>query len=55
MTPIETFINTLENQIITLPSGYVKDTVVICKELAEAIKAIYENDNNDLSKSTNQD
>lgn len=55
MTPIETFIYTLETQLKTMPNGYVRETVTACKELAEGIKAIYENDNNNLSKSTNQD
>lgn len=55
MDAIQTFIYTLETQLKTMPNGYVKDTVIICKDLAEGIKAIYENNNNNISKSTNQD
>ena len=55
MNAIETFIYTLETQLKTMPDGYTKQTVVACKELAEGINAIYENANNDLSQSTNQD
>ena len=55
MNAIETFIYTLETQLKAMPNGYVKETVTACKELAEGIKVIYENDNNNVSKSTNQD
>ena len=55
MNAIETLIYTLETQLKTMPNGYVKETVTACKELAEGIKAIYENPNHDLSKSTDQD
>ena len=55
MTPIETLIYTLETQLKTMPSGYVKETVTACKELAEGIKAIYENPNNNISNEPNQD
>lgn len=55
MDAIKTFIYTLETQLKTMPNGYVKETVTACKELAEGIKEIYENNNNNISKSTNQD
>jgi hypothetical protein len=55
MDAIKTFIYTLETQLKTMPNGYVKETVTACKELAEGIKEIYENNNNNLSQSTNQD
>jgi hypothetical protein len=35
--------------------GYVKQTLEACLDLAKGIKEIYEINNNDLSKSTNQD
>ncbi len=49
MDAIQTFIYTLETQLKTMPNGYVRDTVTACKELAEGIKAIYENPNNNIS------
>ena len=55
MNAIETLIYTLETQLKTMPSGYVKETVTACKELAEGIKAIYENPNNNISNQPNQD
>ena len=55
MNAIETLIYTLEMQLKTMPSGYVKETVTACKELAEGIKEIYENPNNDISNQPNQD
>jgi hypothetical protein len=55
MNAIEAYILSLENQLITMPNGYVKDTVIICKELAEGIKAIYENNSDGINKPTNQD
>jgi hypothetical protein len=55
MTAIETFIYTLETQLKTMPNGYVRETVTACKELAEGIKAIYENNSNGINKPTNQD
>lgn len=55
MDAIETLIYTLENQLKTMPNGYVKETVVACKELAEGIKAIYEINSNGIDKPTNQD
>jgi hypothetical protein len=55
MDAIETLIYTLDTQLKTMPSGYVKETVTACKELAEGIKAIYENPNNDISNQPNQD
>jgi hypothetical protein len=55
MNAIETLIYTLETQLKTMPSGYVKETVTACKELAEGIKEIYENPNNNISNEPNQD
>lgn len=55
MDAIETLIYTLDTQLKTMPNGYVKETVTACKELAEGIKAIYENPNNDISNQPNQD
>ena len=55
MNAIETFIYTLETQLKTMPDGYTKQTVVACKELAEGIKEIYENPNNNISNESNQD
>jgi hypothetical protein len=45
----------IETQLKTMPNGYVRDTVTACKELAEGIKAIYENPNNNISNQPNQD
>jgi len=55
MTPIQLYIHTLETQLKTMPSGYVRETVTACKELAEGIKEIYENPNNNISNQPNQD
>jgi hypothetical protein len=55
MSAIQLYIKTLETQLLTMPNGYVRETITACKELAEGIKEIYENPNYDLSKSTNQD
>lgn len=55
MNAIEAYILSLETQLKTMPNGYVKDTVIICKDLAEGIKEIYENNNNNVGKPTNQD
>jgi hypothetical protein len=55
MNAIETLIYTLETQLKTMPSGYVKETVTACKELAKGIKEIYENPNNNISNEPNQD
>jgi hypothetical protein len=55
MDAIETFIYTLDTQLKTMPNGYVRETVTACKELAEGIKAIYENNSNGINKPTNQD
>jgi hypothetical protein len=56
MTPIELYINTLENKLLIMPNdGYVKETLQACLDLAKGIKEIYENPNYDLSQSTNQD
>ena len=55
MNAIETFIYTLETQLKTMPDGYVRETVQACLNLAQGIKVMYEDTNNDLSQSTNQD
>ncbi len=55
MDAIETFIYTLDTQLKTMPNGYVKETVTACKELAEGIKEIYENNNNRINQPTNKD
>ena len=55
MNAIETLIYTLETQLKTMPSGYVKETVTACKELAEGIKEMYENPNYGINQPTNQD
>lgn len=55
MDAIETYINTLETQLKAMPNGYVKETVVACKELAEGIKRIYEINSNGTNKPTNQE
>lgn len=55
MNAIETFIYTLETQLKTMPNGYVRETVTACKELAEGIKVIYENNSNITNQPTNQD
>ncbi len=55
MNPIEILIYTLETQLKTMPNGYVKETVTACKELAEGIKAIHENNSNGINQPTNQD
>ncbi len=55
MDAIETFIYTLDTQLKTMPNGYVRETVTACKELAEGIKEIYENNNNRLNQPTNKD
>lgn len=55
MDAIETFIYTLDTNLKIMTNGYVKETVTACKELAEGIKAIYENNNHGTNKPTNQD
>jgi hypothetical protein len=55
MTPIQLYINTLQNQLINMPDGYVRETVQACLNLAQGIKTMYENTNNDLSNEPNQD
>jgi hypothetical protein len=56
MTPIELYINTLENKLITMPNdSYVKEAVKACLDLAKGINEIYEINNNNFSKPTNQD
>jgi hypothetical protein len=55
MTEIELYIYTLENQLINMPNGYVRETVEACRNLAQGIKEMYENTNNGINKPTNQD
>jgi hypothetical protein len=55
MTQMELFIKTLETQLINMPSGYVKETVEACLNLAIGIKASYEDTYNNVSQSTDQD
>ena len=55
MTPINIYIKTLETQLINMPDGYVRETVQACLNLAQGIKVMYEDTNNDFSQSTNQD
>jgi len=38
-----------------MQSAYVNETVTACKELAEGIKEIYENPNNNISNQPNKD
>ena len=52
---MQLYINTLQTQLINMPEGYVKQTVQACLELAQGIKASYENPNNDISNEPNQD
>ena len=55
MNAIQLYINTLQNQLINMPDGYVRETVQACLNLAQGIKTMYENTNNDLSNEPNQD
>jgi hypothetical protein len=56
MSAIELYINTLETKLLIMPNdGYVKETLKACLDLAKGIKEIYENPNNNISQSTNQD
>lgn len=55
MNALELYIKTLETQLLTMPNGYVRQTVTACKELAEGIKEMYENPNNNISNQPNQD
>jgi len=55
MDAIQTFIYTLETQLKTMPNGYVRETVEACKNLAQGIKEMYENPNNNISNQPNQD
>ena len=55
MNAIELYIYTLENQLINMPNGYVRETVEACRNLAQGIKEIYENHNNNISNESNQD
>jgi hypothetical protein len=53
MTAIELYIHTLETKLLTMPNdGYVKETLQACLDLAQGIKEIYENPNNNVSQST---
>ena len=55
MSAIQLYIKTLETQLLTMPNGYVRETITACKELAEGIKEMYENPNNNISNQPNQD
>lgn len=55
MNAIEAYIITLENQIKSMPNGYVRETIEICIDLAKTYKNIYENNSNGINKPTNQD
>jgi len=55
MTAIQLYIKSLENQLLLMPDGFVKETVISCKELAEGINKMYENTYNNVSESTDQD
>ncbi len=55
MTPIQLYINTLQTQLINMPDGYVRETVQACLNLAQGIKTMYEDTNNNVGEPTNQD
>jgi hypothetical protein len=55
MTPIQLYINALQTQLINMPDGYVRETVQACLNLAQGIKEIYENPNNNVGEPTDQD
>lgn len=55
MTPLQIYINTLETKLLIMPDCYVKETLKTCLDLAKDIKKIYENPNNNVSQSTDQD
>lgn len=55
MTPLELYIKSLENQLLLMPDGFVKETVLSCKELAEGINKMYENTYYNVGQSTDQD
>jgi hypothetical protein len=55
MSAIQLYIKTLETQLLTMPNGYVRETITACKELAEGIKEMYENPNYGINQPTNQD
>jgi hypothetical protein len=55
MTPMQLYINTLQTQLINMPNGYVRETVEACLNLAQGIKVMYEDTNNNASQPTNQD
>jgi hypothetical protein len=55
MTPIELYIKSLENQLLLMPDGFVKETVISCKELAEGINKMYENTYYNACEPTDQD
>jgi len=37
MSAIQLYIKTLETQLLTMPNGYVRETITACKELAEGV------------------
>jgi hypothetical protein len=55
MSAIQLYIKTLETQLLTMPNGYVRETVQACLNLAEGIKTMYEDTNNNVGEPTNQD
>ena len=55
MSAIQLYIKTLETQLLTMPNGYVRETITACNELAEGIKEMYENPNYGINQPTNQD
>ena len=55
MTPLELYIKSLENQLLLMPDGFVKETVISCKELAEGINKMYENTYYNSCQPTDQD
>jgi hypothetical protein len=55
MTAMQLYIKTLETQLINMPSGYVKETVEACLNLAIGIKTSYEDTYNNVGEPTDQD
>lgn len=55
MNAIEAYISTLENQVKSMPNGYVRETIQICIDLANTYNKLYENNSNITNQPTNQD
>lgn len=55
MNAIEAYISTLENQVKSMPNGYVRETIQICIDLANTYNKLYENNSNGINQPTNQD